>query len=321
MTDIRKKDLKNKIRVLGLFKGGLTCAFDTLAWRTGNDTWETYVHKTYMKFLQKKYWDTGLYKTNVIDEMTFGEIETSDKMNIWIFWYQGWENAPQIVKDCRVATEKYLDGETYNVHYLTKETASSFVKFPEWIMEKVEAGTITLTEFSNLLREALLYKFGGIWMDATLFLTEPLDEKITDWRYYTIKRPPDHPMYCISRHQWSTFFVTTNRCETPFYRELLTSNMEYWRRETGIFDYLILDYFMAMILRNHPDMAKEWEDIPQNNTESLFIERSMNKKFDPDTWEKIKKETGIFKLTYKIPLSDDPDTYYNRVVNTGGNFV
>lgn len=315
MTDFRKKDLKNKIRVLGFFKGVFAFGLDTVARRSGNDIFEKPVHKIYMKFLQKNYWDTGLYKTNAIDELTFGEIEKSDKINVWIFWYQGWENAPQIVKDCRVTTERYLSGEKYNVHYLTKENYTSFVKFPEWIMEKVSSGDITLTEFSNLIREALLYEFGGIWMDATMFMQEPLDEKIMDFRYYTIKRPPDHPMFCISRHRWSTFFVTTNQCKTPFYREMLILNMEYWKREDGIFDYLILDYFMAVILRNHPDMAKEWEDIPGNNAESLFIENNLNNKYDPDKWSEITKENSLFKVTYKIPLSDDPETYYNRVIN------
>lgn len=316
MTDFRKKDLKNKIHVLGLFKGGLTCAFDTVARRTGNDKWEKYVHKTYMKFLQKKYWDTGLYKTNAIDELTFGEIEKSDKINIWIFWYQGWENAPQIVKDCRVTTEKYLNSEKYNVHYLTKENYTAFVKFPEWIMDKVSSGTIDLTKFSDLLRAALLYHFGGVWMDATIFLTKPIDEKIMDRRYYTIKRLPEHPMYCISKHQWSGFFMTTNTSNTPFYKELLLLQAEYWRRENGAIDYLLIDYLMALILQNNPDMTKEWESIPQNNTESLFIEKNLNGRYDPDKWEEIKKETALFKVTYKIPLSNDPDTYYNRVVNS-----
>ena len=316
VTNSRKKDLKNKIRVLGLFKGSLTCALDILARRTQNDIWEKPVHKIYMDFLQKKYWDTGLYKTNVLDELTFGEIEKSDKINIWIFWYQGWESAPQIVKDCRVTTEKYLDGEKYNVHYLTKENLSYFVKFPEWIMEKVSVGTIDLTKFSDLLRAALLYGFGGIWMDATIFLTKPIDDKVMDSRYYTIKRLPEHPMYCISRHQWSGFFMTTNTSNTPFYKELLTVQAEYWRRQNASLDYLLIDYLMALILQNNPDMAKEWENIPQNNTESLFIENSLNKKYAPDKWEKIRKENSIFKLTYKIPLSDDPNTYYNRVVNS-----
>lgn len=319
ITDFRKKDLKGKIHTLGFLKGVFTWSLSILAMRTGNDKWDKPDHKVYMDFLQKKYWDTGLYKTNAIDELTFGDVEKSDKTNIWIFWYQGWESAPQIVKDCRCTTEKYIDNEKYNVHYLTKDNYTSFVRFPKWIMDKVSAGTISLTEFSNLIRLALLYQYGGVWMDATLYLTDTIDENIMDYPYYTIKRLPEHPMYCISRHQWSSFFMTTNQCKAKFFQEILTLHIEYWRRENYIFDYLMFDYLMALILRNHPNMAKEWETIPQNNIDSLFIEHSLNSRYAPDKWKEIRKGTCIFKLTYKIPLSDDPDTYYNRIVNSRNN--
>lgn len=316
ITDFRKKDLKGKIHTLGFLKGVFTCSLSVIAMRTQNDKWCKPVHKVCMDFLQKKYWNTGLYKTDAMDELTFGDNGKSDKTNIWIFWYQGWENAPQIVKDCRVTTEKYLTNEKYNVHYLTKDNYTSFVKFPKWIVDKVSAGTLDPTKFSDLLRAALLYGFGGIWMDATIFLTKPVDEKIKDYPYYTIRRLPEHPMFCISRHQWSSFFMATNTSKTLFYKELLILQTEYWRREGGAMDFLLIDYQIALILRNHPDMAKEWENIPENNIDLLFIEHSLNSKYDPDKWEEIKKRTGIFKLTYKIPLSDDPDTYYNRIINS-----
>ena len=316
ITDFRKKDLIGKIHTLGFLKGVFTWLMDIIARRTGNDKWEKPVHKIYMDFLQNKYWDTGLYKTNAIDELDFGVLEKSDKTNVWIFWYQGWDAAPQVVRDCRVTTEKFLDREKFNVHYLTKDNYPSFVKFPEWIMKKVELGNITLTEFSNLVREALLYRFGGIWMDATIYLTEPLDDKMMDYTYYTIKRLPEHPMHCISRHQWSTFFLTANQSKTEFYQKLLTLQIEYWRKENSLFDYLTLDYLMALILCNNPDMAKEWSSISENNIDSLFIEHSLNSMFDSDKWEEIKKETSMFKVTYKIPLSENPNTYYNRIINS-----
>lgn len=316
ITDFRKKDLKGKIRTLGFFKGVFAWLLDILAHRTKNDKWDNLVHKVYMDFLQKKYWDTGLYKTNAIDELIFGENIKSDKIDVWIFWYQGWDAAPQIVRDCRVTTEKFLDREKFNVHYLTKDNYTSFAKFPEWIMKKVALGNITLTEFSNLLREALLYQFGGIWMDATIYLTESLDEKMMEYTYYTIKRLPEHPMYCISKHQWSTFFLTASQSKTVFYQKLLTLQIEYWRKETAVFDYLTFDYLMAIILRHHSNIAKEWEIIPKNNLDSLFLENSLNEKFDSVKWEEIMKETGMFKVTYKIPLSKDLNTYYNKIVNS-----
>ncbi|MCQ2053294.1 MAG: hypothetical protein MJZ03_05105, partial [archaeon] len=78
ISDFRKKDLKGKIHTLGFLKGVFTWSLSILAVRTGNDKWDKPDHKVYMDFLQKKYWDTGLYKTNAIDELTFGDVEKSD---------------------------------------------------------------------------------------------------------------------------------------------------------------------------------------------------------------------------------------------------
>ena len=326
LSDYSIWNFKCKTKTLGLFKGTTAWVLNKTARVFQNDKWIKPVHKIYMKWLQKKYWDTDLYNTNAANEITFGENIKSDKTDIWIFWYQGWNSGnaqqgeekntiPQVVKDCRISTDKFLDPEKYNIHRLDKNNYNQYVKFPDWIMEKVASGTINLTKFSNLLRLALLYQYGGIWMDATIFLTEPLDDKITDYRYFSIKTPPVKPNFWISL-DWTTYFLATNMCGTKFFKELLTLQMEYWRREDYVMDYLLLDYMMALIHYNEVDIAEEWSKIPENNINNLFIEFSLNKKFDSRKWEEIRKRTGIFKVTYKLPLSDDPDTYYNRVVKS-----
>lgn len=334
LSDYRIWDFKCKTRSLGLFKGTAAWAFDIMARHFQNDRFSKPVHKIYMKWLQKKYWDTGLYNTNAANEITFGENIRSDKTDVWIFWYQGWDtdkaphyvknclfqgwekkSAPQVVKDCRISTDKFLNPEKYNIHRLDKDNYSRYVKFPDWIMEKVKSGTINRIKFSNLLRLALLYRYGGIWMDATIFLTEPLDDKITDYRYFSIKTPPAKPNFWIS-FDWTTYFLAANTCKTKFFKELLTLQMEYWRREDYVMDYLLLDYLIALIHSNEADIAEEWSKIPENNIDNLLIEHSLNEKLDPQKWEEVSKRTGIFKVSYKIPLSDDPNTYYNKVVKS-----
>lgn len=41
--------------------------------------------------------------------------------------------------------------------------------------------------FSDIVRENLLYKYGGIWMDATIYMTSPFPDTIYNYDYYTIK--------------------------------------------------------------------------------------------------------------------------------------
>ena len=50
-----------------------------------------------------------------------------------------------------------------------------------------------MIDFADWLRLALLWKHGGVWLDATLLLTAPLDFLVNDtdaWRKY---RNPNAP--------------------------------------------------------------------------------------------------------------------------------
>lgn len=59
---------------------------------------------------------------------------------IWWCWLQGLESAPPIVKAC-------------------------------YILDKWKAGIISNTHFSDILCLELLTSRGGIWVDATVFVT------------------------------------------------------------------------------------------------------------------------------------------------------
>jgi hypothetical protein len=92
-----------------------------------------------------------------------------DKKYMWTCWFQGYDNAPPIVKACINSMYKYSDG--YEVIVLTEETISDYVSMPDFIIEKYKAGIISPAHFSDLLRTLLLITYGGIWLDATVLLT------------------------------------------------------------------------------------------------------------------------------------------------------
>ena len=50
---------------------------------------------------------------------------------------------------------------------ITQDNLFNYVQFPDYILKKWEAGVITNTHFSDLLRLELLIKYGGTWSDET----------------------------------------------------------------------------------------------------------------------------------------------------------
>ena len=95
-------------------------------------------------------------------------IEKSDK--IWICWFQGIENAPELVKACYNSVLKnYKDKE---IIVLTEENYEQYVDIPEYILKKWKKGYISFAHFSDILRIELLSKYGGLWLDSTIFTTK-----------------------------------------------------------------------------------------------------------------------------------------------------
>ena len=91
---------------------------------------------------------------------------------IWICWWQGMKNAPDIVKKCVESIR--IHAENHKIVIITDENYKEFVTFPTWLEEKYKRGIITKTHLSDLLRISLLAQYGGIWLDSTFFCTGDL---------------------------------------------------------------------------------------------------------------------------------------------------
>lgn len=100
---------------------------------------------------------------------------------IWVCWWQGLDNAPEIVKTC-VESIKRNSGK-YEVLIITDENYKQYVKFPDWLEEKRKHGIISKTIYSDLLRLNLLSTYGGIWIDSTFFVREKVLNIICNYLY------------------------------------------------------------------------------------------------------------------------------------------
>lgn len=105
------------------------------------------------------------------------ECDASGDKYIWICWFQGMENAPELVKRCYASVKRNMPDKEIIV--ITKENMDQYVNFPDHILKKWKRGLITDTKMSDFLRMELLIRYGGLWMDSTIFLSGP----IPDWVY------------------------------------------------------------------------------------------------------------------------------------------
>lgn len=97
---------------------------------------------------------------------------------IWLFWYQGLENAPDVVKAAIKSWKHYHDNSKWNIIILDKWNMRYFVNFNDMHISSSTLNTISTNDLillSDLIRVYLLYKYGGVWIDATVLCHRSLD--------------------------------------------------------------------------------------------------------------------------------------------------
>jgi len=87
---------------------------------------------------------------------------------IWMYWHDGWDNAPEIAKLCLQSWRQRNPG--YEVRALDYASLGAVFDDPP-----VHKGASKLSGFANRVRLRLLRTHGGIWADATNFCTRPVD--------------------------------------------------------------------------------------------------------------------------------------------------
>lgn len=111
---------------------------------------------------------------------------------IYSLWFQGRDQAPEVVKANFLRWEKL--NPNYQLRILDLEDVGA-------LLRGVNLGVQTLPPqaLSDIVRARLLQANGGIWVDASLFPVRPLDDwlphVVTEAGFFAFERPgPDRPL-------------------------------------------------------------------------------------------------------------------------------
>ena len=129
---------------------------------------------SYYKFIKKASKNTFVtinYTGTVLEDVIF------------VFWYDGFDNMPQIIKMCY---KNLIKTTKYRVILLTKENMLEFTDIDKRIISMLEKKEITLTTFSDILRVNLLSIHNAIWLDASCFLYNDFPTEIFKYSFLTV---------------------------------------------------------------------------------------------------------------------------------------
>ena len=94
-----------------------------------------------------------------------------ENKRIWMYWEQGWDDAPILVQECAASWERMNPG--WEVVRLDRSRIAEFDIFDEHVGALADKSSVQLR--SDLVRLFLLIKHGGVWADATLYCRKPLE--------------------------------------------------------------------------------------------------------------------------------------------------
>jgi len=234
--------------------------------------------------------------------------DLSEECNIWVCWLQGEANMPSTIKMCYDSLLR--NKGRHKVILITNDNLNDYVSLPEHIISKHDNGIISNPHYSDIIRCYLLWKYGGIWIDAAIFVLNRIEVKkgfftlrISDVKSFNIKWAIQ---YMMSEKGFYLF---------DFLYEYL---VEYWRLYNKPIDYLLLDYVFELAYRNNSDIKRIIDEIPLNNTDLHRSRYLFNEKCDENVFQQFIQNNTFLSLTWRFNYDtitkDGALTYYGRLL-------
>lgn len=254
-------------------------------------------------------WKINEYNEKIIDKKLLEIITSSElvvkreiwmekkndnvsKEPIWIMWYQGIKNAPDIVRCC--INSIIMKNPKHEVIIITEDNFKEYVNLPEFILEKFERGIISKPHLADMIRLYLLYAYGGAWIDATVLNCDTISESYFQKEFYSINfgRKTKDP----SHGRWTTFCLFAQPGNSLI-GDTLDMHYRYWYSQDLAVDYVMFDYFISYLVKKDAEYSKQVNSIELNNIDVFTLVDKLNEKYNGEL--PLKDGTILYKLSWK----------------------
>lgn len=254
--------------------------------------------------LQRKYAGLLLERKGYYEEH---RQEQRRSKRVWVFWLQGLEQAPELVKVCVASMRRHLKDR--EVTLLTYDNYKGYAELPHHVVERYERGEMPAALFADLLRLELLTRHGGTWMDASMWVTgchEKAKELLdADLFMYQALKKGDSTFYGTSN-----WFITACAGNRPLMvlRDVLT---QYWRDYDVTLNYYMFHDFFYAIAQMYPE---EMAAMPRRNRQlPLMLLQRLGDDYDEAWMKELLTRCCFHKLNYRVPektLSNEGNFYH-----------
>jgi hypothetical protein len=230
---------------------------------------------------------------------------SSFNKTIWIYWKQGWNNAPEVAKICLKSWYKY--NSDYSIVELDDFNMKKYFDIDEDFNLSISKPDIVAK--SDIIRLGLLKNNGGLWVDSTCFCTKPLnlwlDEIMINFDFFAYNKHINSVL--IS----SWFLSSTNN--SYLINKWYEAVLQYWKNRSKKHTYFWVHELFSQEYNKDIHFKNLWDKTPKY---SAFIGKDGPHFFVPypqklmrQTNENIKNyidnnDCPVFKLTRHFMSKD-----------------
>lgn len=220
---------------------------------------------------------------------------------IWTLWWQGEEEAPPLVRYCFESMRKNSNGRKLVV--IDQKNYKNYISLPPEIIERYEARDVSplskarlgITHLSDIIRLALLYKYGGVWLDSTIFLTAPLNDKYFQNNLTTLTEEDED---YIGRGRYTIYFLAARK-NNKYIGYLYEMLIEYWKKRRYYVTYLMIYSMFELLRKRDATLEAYTEKMHIDNLRPITMNRLALTVADENEIEEFLENQSIHKLSYK----------------------
>ena len=262
---------------------------------------------TYWNRIIEAYFNGEIEKYNIQPKKDF-----KNKKVIWQYWAQGIENAKDTAKLCFASVDKYKGD--YEVIRITDANIDEYLDLPEFIKDKRKNPEFRPVFFSDLLRVLLINVYGGIWLDASILLTDDIPTKYEDYDFFMFSRDldsvnkdwgkGDQHFYFSWREEFKVKHLSSimyGHEKSELSSVMLDLLLYFWKNEEEIPHY----FFFQIMINELKDMNVIDFNFPaEDDTLPHLLQTKMNKKFKLEEYQFITAQACLHKLSLHEELKE-----------------
>lgn len=228
--------------------------------------------------------------------------EPISEPKVFIYWGQGFENAPDVVRACKIEADRLH--QPGDIVYLDDSNLSEWIDLPQSVHDIKK---VSMAAFADVLRFSLLAKYGGVWMDATCMPTRRMQDVypalIAGSGFFAFNRPGQND------GQMSNWFLAS---KPGSYIAIMCRDalLMYWALHDRVITYFFMHQMFRHMYRLDGRFHRLWNSATRMPDNPTAVNRMLRTDRDLVDFKSAMAGSFVHKLSYKL----SPNASENSVI-------